>query len=307
MTGTPINNTERFGIIDIGTNSVRLLIADFFYREKSFNVIKTDRAVTRLGEGLYDDFIIKEKAIVSTLQAIKVFVDIISSENCDNIYCFATSAVRDSRNSNELISRVKNETGVDINVISGEKEALFSALGASIGISERNLNIVDIGGGSTEIIFMEPGNLSKVSLNIGCVRLKELFHSSNDAAEYVRNILSSCKIPLNKDAITVFTGGTADNLSDIVAYNTELFDYNKTLVSIDDIKQLYEKVYPLSIQERKAFLLRLDPTRADIIDYGLLIIIELAEKFKFNSILLKKSSNLEGALIHIASQKNTNR
>ena len=61
MTGTPINNTERFGIIDIGTNSVRLLIADFFYREKSFNVIKTDRAVTRLGEGLYDDFIIKEK------------------------------------------------------------------------------------------------------------------------------------------------------------------------------------------------------------------------------------------------------
>ena len=142
----------RMGAIDIGTNSMRLLICDYIdgellNRKKLVNT-------TRIGKGFDENGFIREDAIRRNLDALKEFYDLSKAEGCEKLYCIGTSALRDSKNSDDFIKRAKLEVGIDVDVISGNDESNLGFLGVLKGANEdKDILFVDIGGVSTEFIL----------------------------------------------------------------------------------------------------------------------------------------------------------
>ena len=167
--------TERVAVIDVGSNSVRLLIAG--RAGDSFFPIRTARVVTRLLEGLKDG-VLNEQAIARTLHAIMVLSDEARSMGVTNISGFGTSAMRDGfKNSGELIAKAA-ALGVQLTVMSGEEEAALAYAGAS---PTGSAGVIDIGGGSTEFMTGRDGKvLAAASAQMGAVRLKELSGGETD-------------------------------------------------------------------------------------------------------------------------------
>lgn len=142
-------------VIDIGTNTIRLLIGHM--NNDRLVRIASDRAVTRLGKDLIRTGLLSDDSINKSLNALRLFKAICDKHNVKKIVAVGTSALREATNSRDFISTVKNETGVEIEIISGEKEAALTVKGVTAGIGDKKkpdtFFIIDIGGGSTEWII----------------------------------------------------------------------------------------------------------------------------------------------------------
>src|SRR3972149_10085106 len=167
--------------IDMGTNTLRLLIAEFSADGK-YRTVESGRNITRLGEGVSSAGRLKDEAVERALCVLKGYAGKCSEIHVGGIYAVATSAVRDAANGQEFLSRVMNETGIDVKVISGEEEARLTMLGVSsaLDISEHDVLIMDIGGGTTELIMVSRGDIEfRRSTDIGVVRFTELYIESD--------------------------------------------------------------------------------------------------------------------------------
>jgi exopolyphosphatase/guanosine-5'-triphosphate,3'-diphosphate pyrophosphatase len=168
---------KRTAVIDIGSNSVRMAV----YEKESrfaFSLLKEIKSQVRVSEGAYEnDGNLQPFAIARALTVLGEFHKIAQNMRCRKLLCIATSAVRDAPNSNLLINEVKKRFGFNIKIIDGEKEAYYGAVAVRNMLPPYSeITTIDIGGGSTELAKIKNGTIVKtISLNIGTVRLKELF------------------------------------------------------------------------------------------------------------------------------------
>ncbi len=278
----------KYGVIDIGSNSVRLMISNDGITEKKY--VKT----TRLAENMEADNNLQNYSMERTACAVSFFVNMAKEQNADIIYIFATAAVRQAKNKQEFINKVKEMTGIEIDVIKGELEAKLGALGALNG---KDGGIIDVGGASSEVLVMKNGEIvySK-SLNIGAVKLLNLCGQDKDKIlECVKGATQEYgEIPL---ATFYGIGGTATSIASMDLMLKE-YDPNQVhghMLSIDKIVALRDKLLDMTVEEKRN-LVGLQKERAEVIAGGVAIVCEILKTANAQNIIISESDNLEGYL-----------
>jgi exopolyphosphatase/guanosine-5'-triphosphate,3'-diphosphate pyrophosphatase len=211
-------------IIDIGSNSMRMVVLQKSSRF-AFSLINETKSKVKISEGCYEnDGNLQEIPMQRAYESLKSFLNISTALKSRKIICVATSALRDAPNSNIFISRIKKDLGLNIKVIDGEKEAYFGGVAALNLIADDTFVTVDIGGGSTEFCFIKNGKIEKsISLDIGTVRIKELYFNKDDIEGARKNILDNLKNIFKSDVEIpkkiVGIGGSIRALSKMVMIN----------------------------------------------------------------------------------------
>jgi exopolyphosphatase / guanosine-5'-triphosphate,3'-diphosphate pyrophosphatase len=306
--------------IDIGTNSFHLVIAKVDGKG-SIKILTRDKEVVRLGKSSTDMKYISEDAMqrgISTLKRFKLICDSFKSD----IRAVATSATREALNKDEFINRAYEETGINVEVVSGFEEARLIYLGVLQALSVFNdrILLIDIGGGSTEFLIGEKGDVVYAnSIKIGAVRLTEKFfpegkfkkENIDDARIFVKSIINPVVREL-KDfnyKYVVGTSGTITNIAMIINaeennVGEEQFNYNNFSYSKDAFLKAAKKITKCEkisdIKEIKG----LDPDRIDIITSGTIILEQIFSELKIDSITLSNYSLREGILFDTINKEN---
>ncbi len=208
-------------VIDIGSNSARMIVCKKSSRY-AFSIIYEAKSRVRISENSYENSgYLQEAAMQRALKALLDFKQIAKNLKCRKILCIATSALRDAPNRDYFLKKVKKEVGIDIKVIDGKKEAYLGGIAAlNLLPPQKEVVTIDIGGGSTELALIKDGHIiDTVSLDIGTIRLKELFYDKK--AEY-KEILSFIKEKFTQIPNTFKTkniiaiGGTARSISKLL-------------------------------------------------------------------------------------------
>lgn len=297
---------DKYCVIDIGTNSIRMLIAKLENRHIIFS--KKTLETTRIGEGVDKTKRLSLPAITRSISALKKFKAEALKEGIESIYAIATSAVRDAVNKDDFLKAVKDELDLDIQVISGEKEAELGFMGVINGIdaNTNNLLVIDIGGGSTEVILgNDKGIKYSKSLNVGAVRMTDKHIANDPITDYemdnltadIRSIIREIADDINEfgGVEAVGIGGTATSLA-AIALGLEIYDKDKVHnheLKIEEIQGMMEKFKILNNDERKK-IRGLQSKRADIILAGSNILYEILTALSLKTIRISEFDNLEG-------------
>lgn len=284
-------------VIDIGTNSVRLLVADD--KKPILKQLKT----TRLGEGICKSNIMSASAMARTADAVAEFVQKAKSLESKQIFIYATAMVRESSNKSEFVELVKKRTGITLEVIPGEIEAQIAYLGAAKG--REGYAVIDIGGGSTEVVTRVGNSFNALSLKVGCVRLKESFATQTGKIDTltVKNYVKKHFIPkfdfVAEKGVYGLIGvsGTPTTLASF-AQNLKTYSPQKVqdyVLTLDKIKELTEKLAQMDNEERRDYSGEFEP-RADIIAFGAVFLEAFMEYYGFEQILVSDRDSLEGFL-----------
>lgn len=288
-------------IIDIGTNSCRLMIADS--KNNTVNPLIKKVEFTRLGEGVNKTKMLATEAVNRTLMVLKEYKKISDSYNSEKILAFATSAVRDSSNREEFLELVKRECGIIINCISGIEEGKAAFVGGTSFLDSHysKVLLVDIGGGSTEFSYGAPKKIPKhvKSFDLGAVRFKEMLEEGTTYQElenHINNELSKI------DFITSdfeLLGVAASITGQIALYYDEPYDpaksHNKKL-TLDMIRDNFHKLSKMSVEEIMN-LPSINAKRADVITSGTFLLLKILEYFNKEYILTSEIDLLEGHFI----------
>lgn len=285
----------KIGVIDIGTNSTRLLIAR--YQDKKIIPLYSDLEITRIGEGIGKLPYIQPQPLARTINCLKNFLSQCQKYQVDKIRVAATSAVRDAENKDLVQKEVGQAIGVELEILTGEDEAQLSYLGAVSDITcpGRAQIVLDIGGGSTELVYPTKEGLRFNSVNLGAVRLAE----NPDLMEKGWSILNDLfGEELPKKFTLIGVGGTVTTL---VAIKLKLAKYDPQLVhgqklTGQEVKELEDLLFNLSSEERKK-LKGLQPQRADIIPYGTFILHQVMTKLSCGEIIISEKDILYGLII----------
>lgn len=295
------------GIIDVGTNSCRLFLAQV-YEDREIEIekeISKDVEIVKLGEDVNKNGYLKKSAIRRTIKCLKKYKEKADKFGANKVIAFATSAARDSQNREEFLSQVR-DIGIDINCIAGEREAQLNFLGNSIVFEDRIL-VLDIGGGSTEFTLGENGNIEFTkSINIGAVRETERFFPEQIYTEesieackaWVREQIADIRFLKKDDFIFVGVAGTATTQVSVMK-NMSVYDASKvhlTKISLDMLKVNLSLFLFCNKKERRT-IVGLEPKRADVIIAGTIIMITIMEELGIDSMIVSESDNLNGAMI----------
>lgn len=298
---------EKIASIDIGSNTLRLLIVE--KKAQGFYPVCRDREIVRLGRNFYPDRILTSQAMEAALQVLKRFKDRADREGVTDIFAAGTGVLREAGNRELFLKRIEEETHLPVRIISGPEEAQLMAKGVLSTFPAENGETVifDMGGGSTEFVFMKDGRMAeRLSLPLGVVALTELFLKSDPPGRdeskvlrgHCRNIL---KKNLAKNDIINNLIGTAGTVTTLAAMAQKLFVYdperiNGTVLTKDRLCQLSEELLALPFEHR-AKLPGLEPGRADIIVAGLLAVLEILDHFSQEILLVSDAGLLEGMII----------
>lgn len=179
---------ERYGVIDLGSNSVRLNIVQV-YDNGAYNLLDQAKVMVRLSENLHVDHMLKLEPMERTIDAIKLFTKLLAAYDVKCVIAVATAAVRMALNGPMFLEEIKEKTGVHFQIISGHEEAYYDYLGAVNSLSLDNYVMIDIGGGSTELALVENRQLmASVSLPFGSVILTEAFMKQGDRTKSIEQI-----------------------------------------------------------------------------------------------------------------------
>lgn len=295
--------------IDVGTNSIRLLLAN--YKEGQFEDARKKLMMTRLGKGVNETKMLDVERMKDSVDAIDRFKREAIAFGAEHIFIMATSAVRDSKNSDIFKQMIFNQTGLQLEVISGKKEAEIGFKGVLMGAqqTEENLLIIDIGGGSTELIVgNQQGIIFSHSLDIGAVRLTGAFITHDPATEdekstmeaYVREQLETIIYEISRYKISeaVGIGGTATTFATMV-HQVSVYSRQTVhglCVTKEQIRDYNQKLLHLSVEERKK-IVGLEEKRADIIYAGGLILEQVLEQLAIENYYASDYDNLEGFIV----------
>lgn len=295
------------GIIDIGTNSCRLFIAELENTSEGKKIkreLVKDVEIVKLGEGVNKTHNLNPNAIKRTLDCLKKYKEKASSYGVENIRAFATSAVRDAENREVFLQEV-SKLGIKIECISGKTEATLNFLGNSLVFKDRIL-VVDIGGGSTEFTLGKDKSIDFIqSINIGAVRATEKFFSDNDYSEeklekckaWIRKNLEILKTIKDRDFKLIGVAGTATTQIS-VRDKMEIYDSSKVhmaTLTLDELKENLSLFLSKNFEERKN-IVGLEEKRADVIIAGTLILLTILEELNQDKIIISESDNLSGAI-----------
>lgn len=295
------------GVIDIGTNSCRLFIAELENTSEGKKIkreLVKNVEIVKLGEGVNKTHNLNPNAIKRTLDCLKKYKEKASSYGVENIRAFATSAVRDAENREVFLQEV-SKLGIKIECISGKTEATLNFLGNSLVFKERIL-VVDIGGGSTEFTLGKDKTIDFIqSINIGAVRATEKFFSDNDYSEekiekcrsWIRKNLEILKTIKDRDFKLIGVAGTATTQIS-VRDKMEIYDSSKVhmaTLTLDELKENLSLFLSKNFEERKK-IVGLEEKRADVIIAGTLILLTILEELNQDKIIISESDNLSGAI-----------
>ena len=295
------------GIIDIGTNSCRLFIAELENTSEGKKIkreLVKDVEIVKLGEGVNKTHNLNPNAIKRTLDCLKKYKEKASSYGVENIRAFATSAVRDAENREVFLQEVL-KLEIKIECISGKTEATLNFLGNSLVFKDRIL-VVDIGGGSTEFTLGKDKSIDFIqSINIGAVRATEKFFSDNGYSEeklekckiWIRKNLEILKTIKDREFKLIGVAGTATTQIS-VRDKMEIYDSSKVhmaTLTLDELKENLSLFLSKNFEERKN-IVGLEEKRADVIIAGTLILLTILEELNQDKIIISESDNLSGAI-----------
>ncbi|MFZ5975627.1 MAG: hypothetical protein ACOYU3_09560 [Bacillota bacterium] len=292
-------------VIDIGTNSVRLLAA----RQGSsrLETLHKRLVTTRLGRDVGGDGRLDTESIERTVNGVCELLEWGRMHYGDApVRVFATSALREAPNSSDFTGLLSRRTGLDVHIVSGEEEAQLAFAGAVE--TDRRSGVIDIGGGSTELMIGEAGRIGYMqSVQLGVVRLRNLLDLSGILSKDEEAVLRDAvrlgleKFTLSREAAAgaewVGVGGTVTVLAAIEARLTEYSPQaiQKLHLDIDTVRGWYARLINMELEEKKR-LHGLPQDRADIIAGGACILLGFMERFGVERLKVSDRDNLEGYL-----------
>ena len=301
---------NKIASIDIGSNTVRLLILESTGNAE-FNLLVSQRNITRLGEGMDTQGKLAINRMEATLQVLAAFRQICLENGDPPLFAVATSAVREASNGHEFVRRAKKETGINIKIITWEEEARLTLEGVFWKIPDNNRKVVtlDIGGGSTEFILSQGKEISSFcSTSLGVVRLTEKFISRHPIDEkeflslknHLENELQAVKKKLStfRPELLIGTAGTVTTLS-ALKNNIYPYDPEKIQASVfsrKDAESILEDLKRKSLSERLA-MKPLEPGREDLIIAGTIIVLETMSAFDCETLTVSEYSLREGIIL----------
>lgn len=251
----------KIAAIDIGSNAVRLLIKEVFESKKEIESYKISytRVPVRLGEDVFTKGKISKKKTNQLLKTIRAFTHLMDVQNIQLFRACATSAMREAKNGKEVVKLIKEDTGIDISIISGKEEAdlIFNTFESQHLSDDKEYVYIDVGGGSTELSIIRKGKKSDlISFKIGTVRILEKKDTKGvwDRLRHTAEQLGK----KNKKLVGIGTGG---NINRIFKESRRKTYEN---ISYKEIEQIKEYIQSFAYEDRIRFL-KLKPDRADVI------------------------------------------
>ncbi len=306
------NLKKNLAAIDIGTNSIHLLVAELHPESGRFKTLEREKEFVRLGSGSADMKYLSGSAVERAIHALRRFKMIADSYRAP-VRAVATSAVREALNQDEFLRLVKAETGIAIEVASGIEEARLIHLGVlqALPIFKKRHLMVDIGGGSTEFLVGYQRNiLYSNSLKIGAVRLTERFFengkttskSVRECRQYVRGMLNPIARATKKHRceIVVGTSGTIATVAQIIRRHRGEdgeTSINNFTMSSDEVAEVAELVLEKADPDDRARIDGLDPARTDIIVAGVIILEEICRALAVKRMTVSEYALREGIIL----------
>ena len=309
--------------IEIGTNSIRMLIAEKGISENTLKPILRKRAVTRLGKNFNkkEARIIESETMSRSLSVLRDFFDIARQFNIPSPIVVATGVVREARNRNNFIVLIDKKLGHTVKIITGEEESELTCKGVLSSLDRRRkpLVIFDCGGGSTEFIWTNNKKRETVSINCGAVTLTDDYLRTDpprydEIYQLIKYIDNKFKVELQyirelcKGTFSlVGTGGAVMNLAAMIhgVRETEFDEkLNGLVIKRRDIEILFTKMKGMPEAERLN-LNCLEPGREDIVVAGTLMVIKIMDYFEKDEIIISYADLLEGILLqYMGGEKN---
>lgn len=277
-----------YGVIDIGSNSVRLMLND------GKKTVEKQMNTTKLAENLSFTGLLAEKAMERTEKAIVDFYTV-ADKICDKVWVFATEAIRSAENGNEFVEKIRSIYDIDIEVVSGVKEALLGFKGAYDG---GRTAVIDIGGASTEIVIGDENGIKYAkSRPIGSVRLRDLCHENEDLLNEIidKELQYYDEAPLFEKSYII--GGVAGTVVSVIEGMT-VYDTSVThhyAIMKDELRKWYRIIKNTDYSDRDK-IKGLNPNRADVIVGAMYILLKIMDKFEINEVIVSENDNLEGFL-----------
>jgi exopolyphosphatase/guanosine-5'-triphosphate,3'-diphosphate pyrophosphatase len=322
-----MGRTVRVAVVDIGTNSTRLLIAEVDRETGAVRELVRHSQVTRLGEGVDATGELSKDAVARVMDTLEKYASEIDEHGCEANLAVCTSAVRDAENGNDFLTRVR-EKGLDARILAGEEEAQLTFLGAMSGRADSETDdpagggadggrgeptvVIDIGGGSTEFIVgsgREPG--FHVSLHAGVVRMSERhIHSDpprpeelQELARDVRTVFLDGLPPQERAPVTrgIAVAGTATSAA---AIDQELDPYDPARVhgyelQLATVEMLLARLADMDEAERRE-VVGLHPDRAPTIVAGMILLGEALRAFALEQVEVSEHDILFGGALRLA-------
>ncbi|HHH72426.1 MAG TPA: Ppx/GppA family phosphatase, partial [Sulfuricurvum sp.] len=301
---------KRTAVIDIGSNSVRMVIFEKTSRF-AFFLLHESKSRVRISEGAYaDNGNLQPVAIERAVNALGEFLNIARSYHVHKLLCVATSAVRDAPNRKVFLKRLRDDIGLKVKVIDGNKEAYLGGVACANLLPAMRARTIDIGGGSTECACIDHGVIQgSMSINLGTVRLKELFFDHGDvegAKEYIDKHLAV--LPPEKEPVIIGVGGTFRALAQILlkAQHHPINKLHSFTFKSKALLELGEKI--LSASDNEALKsLGVKKERYDVIRPGTLILMRFLQKVGCKTLISSGVGVREGLYLSDLLRHNNDR
>jgi len=305
----------RYAAIDIGSNSIRMEAAEVVPGQPP-RVLASEREVTRLGESVFRSGSVSEEALRNTCAVLARMAGIYRKLDVLGVRAVATSAIRDSSNQREFLARAAEALGAAVEIISGREEARLIHLGVAGSWPQpgKRILIIDIGGGSAEIIAAENGRLLETfSKPLGAVRLCENFLKSDPPSprqlhqlhEYIQTKLDTAVRRLGHTGWdrVIATSATAAAVAGAVARasRTRRDEIDRRRISTVQVRQLYRRLASLNLPGRRK-ITGIGPRRAEIIVPGVAVLLEFLQEFHLPAVYYSRAGVRDGIIADLAAR-----
>lgn len=304
------------GAIDIGTNSIHMVVVQINAQIPSFNIIAKEKDTVRLGDRDPDTGNLTKEAINRSLSALKRCKNLAQTMKVDQIIAVATSATREAPNGKEFLKQIEDELGIIVDLISGQEEARRIYLGVLSGMDfgGKIHSVIDIGGGSTEIILGDKEEIRALSsTKVGAVRLTQDFIHSDPIntkefialQAYIRGMLErpveefKNALHLGEKPILVGTSGTAETIALIHSTETqgnEPLTLNGYQIPRQNIEGILKRLVSMNYHQRMT-LAGMSERRAEIIIPGVTILVEAMKMLDIDSLTICERALREGVIV----------
>src|SRR5437867_4447965 len=306
----------KVSVVDLGFNSVKL-VNYYIKKDGSFKAYQQEGVKVKLGDGLQETGYLGKEQVDRTIDALRVFRDIINFDSIRHVLPVATSAVREAGNKSEFLKQVYRQTGFQFKVLSGQEEGLYSFVGALQATCTPTALFFDLGGGSLELVYTENYGIKKTkTYPLGALRLTQMFgrkdgtFSRKDYAKMTKHILEVLpnrkELNMSPDTTLIGVGGT---LRAMARYDQELNNYELDKVhnyrmDASCVSSIAEEFYQMGIHELEK-VKAIGSNRVDTITAGAAIIDTLMQKFSFERIVISAQGLREGILSVFAREPKT--
>ena len=298
---------KKAGAIDVGSNTLRLLIAQI--EGNRVLPVCRDREMVRLGRNFFPERVIGRQPLESALKVLERFQRTGVQEGIARFRAAGTGILRESSNTHQFLDAVRRSTGISIEVLSGEEEARLSALGVLSVFQELTgpTCIFDLGGGSVEFTWVQSGKIgATVSLPLGVVGLTEQFLLSDPPLKQEldrlrEHCLETLRSRININESVSCLIGTAGTVTTLSAMAKKLAEYDPSLINgsgldRDTLNRLLSELTSIPLTTRQE-LPGLEPGRADIITAGLVVVLSILDFFDTDTLRVSDAGLLEGLLL----------